>query len=110
MAGDPGSSWSRSNYFAVILALALCLGCVALACSAPALLSASNKVGAQSGSMDLVPLCAWARNGRAGLWWNSSVSPRVPISRSRRYNAVCIAAPWPPGLPDYGRPVIDFTP
>jgi hypothetical protein len=74
------------------------------------LVAVAGYLGAQTVGADMVPFCAWARNGRAGLWWNAYVTPRSPISHSRRYNAVCVAAPWVPLLPDRGRPSFDYVP
>ena len=110
MAGEADSAWYGGNTFAITLALVLCLACVTLACSAPMFLTVAGGLGAQTAGIDVIPLCAWARNGQAGLWWNAHVTPRSPVSHSRRYNAVCVAAPWAPTLPDRGRPSFDYIP
>lgn len=99
-----------SNFFAIGVASALFLGCVALACAALALAPRSAVAADSAGVVGVVPLCAWARHGRVGLWWNSTVTPTAPIRVSHRYNALCIAAPWSPALPGRGRPAIDVTP
>ncbi len=108
------SRWGRvrGNRVAVTVALAACLACLALACTAPSLLAVGGgRHGpAAAGGLKVVPLCAWARNGRVGLWWNVYVQPAAPLMRSQRYNAVCVAAPWVPGLPDRGRPSVGYLP
>jgi hypothetical protein len=105
-----GSSWYGGNTFALTVASVACLACVALACTAPLILAAAGARGASVAGLEVIPLCAWARNGRAGLWWNSAVSPIASVSLSNRYSAVCVAAPWAPLLPDRGGPSIDYTP
>jgi hypothetical protein len=78
-----------SNSTALVLVavplVVMCLACVALA-------------------------CAWARNGRVGLWWSANVSPARAFANSRYYQAMCIAVPWRPELPTTGRPSLDLTP
>ncbi len=110
MAGEGNSRWYQSNYFAVGLALILCLGCLALACSVPMTISVASEIGPRSSAINLIPLCAWAHQGQVGLWWNSNVAPGGPIYHSPRFHAVCVAAPWTTALPRYGRPSFNLLP
>ncbi len=81
--------------------LAGCLGWFGLVAAAQLLVS---RVDPPLGSV--IPLCAWARHGRVGLWWNSSVTPARAFANSHRYNAVCVAVPWSDWLPAHGRPAV----
>jgi hypothetical protein len=109
MRAGTRSGWFQSNTFAISLALIVCLTCLLAACTVP-MLSALPPKTARAAALDIVPLCAWARNGRVGLWWNAHITPSSPASYSHRYHALCVAAPWPPILPDRGRPNISITP
>jgi hypothetical protein len=89
----------------VIPVVSLCLACALLA-------GASQVLAAQ---LDeplgyVTPMCAWARNGSVGLWWNSNVPPGRAFARAHRYNAVCVALPWSTNLPATGRPALDVSP
>lgn len=104
------SRWYEGNFFALSAALVLCVACVVMACAVPAWLSSSARAGPRAGPVDVIPLCAWARHGSVGLWWNANIAPTAAIARAPRYNAVCVAAPWSSLLPERGRPAFDVTP
>lgn len=56
----------------------------------------------------LTPMCAWARNGQVGLWWNASISPARAFTNAHRYNAVCVALPWAASFPQRGLPRLEL--
>lgn len=112
MSNKP-TRWRESNLLALILAAIMCLSCLLLACAVPTVLTvaAGSQSSIQSnGPMSVIPMCAWARNGTVGLWWNSSITASRVVSSSQRYNALCIAMPWTGMLPARGRPSIDIMP
>ena len=103
---------SGSNALAIGLAMGVCFSCLFVTCATPTALAYLAGPGTHpaDAAVDLIPMCAWARNGRAGLWWNANVKPTRAFANSSRYNAVCLALPWPAAMPDQGRPVISLTP
>ena len=107
----PTSRPYDANLIAIALAVLVCFGCLLSVCAAPTLLAyALPDLGSQTGLADVIPMCAWARGGSVGLWWNSGVTPARAFSVASRYNAVCVAVPWTAALPDRGRPAVDVTP
>jgi len=102
----------NNNTLAILLACLLCFACLLVTCAMPTIIAyaAGSAATADSGPVDIIPMCAWARQGAVGLWWNTGVTPTRAFSNSRRYNAVCVAVPWSAALPDRGRPAIDVTP
>lgn len=112
MSNKP-TRWRDSNVLALAVAALMCLSCLLLACAVPTALTlvAGSQPGIQtSGPVNLIPMCAWARNGNVGLWWNASITASRVVSSSQRYNAVCVALPWAASLPARGRPTIDVLP
>jgi hypothetical protein len=89
----------------VVPFLALCLAGSILACASQAVLTHPS---APRGGV--IPLCAWARGGRVGLWWNANVTPTRAFSNAYRFHAVCVAVLWSPALPESGRPSFGVTP
>ena len=98
-------SQSGWRALAVVLALALCLGCSALPVAAQAWLAQAN-----TPSEFATPMCVFARRGQVGLWWNVNVPPARAFAVAPRYNALCVVAPWSPVLPARGRPALDVAP
>ena len=94
-----------ANAMVAAVALSLCL-----TCSASALASQAWAARNAQASRSVIALCAWARGGRVGLWWNASIAPSRAFSNAYRYNAVCVAVPWSPTLPERGRPAINLQP
>lgn len=85
--------------------LSLCLACALLAAASQVLAAQLDEAHGY-----VTPMCAWARHGSVGLWWNSSVPPSRAFARAPRYNAVCVALPWSTTLPNSGRPALDVFP
>ena len=89
----------------VIPVLAVSLAFSVLACASPVWLP---RLGLPSGSVTAV--CAWARGGRVGLWWNTRVAPATALANAHKYSAVCAVTVWSSRLPERGRPALDLSP
>lgn len=54
----------------------------------------------------LTAMCAWARNGQVGLWWNANLGPARALRNHYRQQALCWVVPWSSTLPSAGRPTV----
>lgn len=54
----------------------------------------------------LTAMCAWARNGQMGLWWNANLGPARALRNHYRQQSVCWVVPWSSVLPSTGRPAV----
>ena len=96
-----------SNYAIIAAAaLSLCLVCSAMAFASQVWMAHNG----QQASSSVIALCAWARGGRTGLWWNANIAPARAFANAPRYNAACLAVPWSASLPEQGRPAVDLQP
>ena len=89
----------------VLLVVSMCLACSLIACAVQALVPPPDKA-----SDSIIALCAWSRNGSAGLWWNANRPPAGVFARAPNHNARCAFVPWSSVLLQTGRPSVDMTP
>jgi hypothetical protein len=94
----------------VFLVVTIPIVALCLACALSALASQVIAARLTRPIVNVTPMCAWARGGRAGLWWSTNVAPGRAFANSPRYNAVCLAIPWAEALPNGGRIAVDVTP